>query len=401
MDAGRVSHKVSSLLKEHLERYGLGVQRGPQRVMRELTTGMVWSGSVQLTNAVRLFAQTPRQLEKAVWRMSRHLADRQWDHRPLAQAVLADQANEIEDDTLIPIDGTELAKPYARRMEYQGTVRDASRPGDPHVPGYWCWGAYRFDASDDVLTPLWLQPYSTRQPGFRSENDVFIEACRRLRSATGGRGIWLSDRGGDRPSILSAWLRMQPRWIIRLRGDRGLIGPDGTRQPAQAWAEWALQHRPERGRAVTLPVRLPPDEIAQAPQASPLWLVAPTYTFADGQRWLLLTCGLIDQHVGPRQVRYDYALRWRAEDAKRFLGQVWHVEKFLTRSFVALERMLLCVVLAAGFVAMLQRDYPTLRQQLESEGLRWNVSYRLPIYRLATGLKLLAVQVGLLAALHA
>lgn len=154
-----------------------------------------------------------------------------------------------------------------------------------------------------------------------------------------------------------------------------------------------MQHRSERGRAVTLPVALPRDEIDRPPDPPPPWLVVPTYTFGDDdKRWLLLTCGLIDACVGPRQVRYVYARLWRAEDAKRILGQVWHVEKFLTRSFVTL---------AAGFVAQLQRDHPTLRRWLESEGVRWNKPYRLPPYCLASGLKLLAFHPGLYAALHA
>lgn len=94
----------------------------------------------------------------------------------------------------------------------------------------------------------------------------------------------------------------------------------------------------------------------------------PTYTYGQDQRWVLLTRGLIGEHTGPRQVRHAYARRWRAEDGKRFLGQLWHVERFLTRSFLALERMLWCVVLAAGFQAMVQREEPGLAAELESGG---------------------------------
>jgi hypothetical protein len=125
-----------------------------------------------------------------------------------------------------------------------------------------------------------------------------------------------------------------------------------------------------------------------------LWLVVPTYTFADGDRWLLLTCGLIDHRVGLRQIRHDYALRWRAEDAKRFRGQIWHVERFLTRSFLALERMLCCVVLAGGFLAMLQRDWPSLAEGLMQEVLYLDKPIKLPCYRLARGLVGAAVQSG-------
>jgi hypothetical protein len=297
--------------------------------------------------------------------------------------------------SLIPIDVTDFAKPYARRMQYQCTVRDASRRDEPLVNGYWCWGAYHWQPEQAILSPLMLRPYSSQTPDFLSENDQWQRYLWTLREATGGKGIWLHDRGGDRPEILSAFLRIQPRWIVRLRKDRGLIGPDGQRRAAGEWADWALANRPPRGRAVTLPVRLPPDEVRQPPDPPRLHLVTPTYMPSDGDRWLLLSCGLIDRRRGPRQVRYDYAARWHSEDAARFLGQLWHVERFLTRRWLALERMLCCVVLAGGFRAALQRDTPRLAQQLQQEVLYWpKTEPIIPCYRLARGLQTVAVRSG-------
>jgi hypothetical protein len=201
------------------------------------------------------------------------------------------------------------------------------------------------------------------------------------------------DRGGDRPELLASLLRVQPRWIVRVRGDRRLIGPQGVVRAAAQWADWALAHRPQRGRAVTVPVQLPAEDVVQAAAPVKLWLVAPTYTFIRNgreERWLLLTRGVIDQHTGPRQTRYDYALRWRAEDGKRFLGQIWHVERFLTRSLLALERTLWCVCLAGGFLAMLQREEPRLCEQLEREVLYHEKSLKIPGYRLARGIQAVA-----------
>ena len=179
---------------------------------------------------------------------------------------------------------------------------------------------------------------------------------------------------------------------------RSLIGPDGTKRPARAWAQEALLTRPERGRAVTLEVRLPPEDVRQFGAVPKLFLVVPTYTFwrnGKEERWLLLTCGLIDHHAGPRQVRHDYAWRWGAEDAKRFLGQMWHVERFLTRPFVALERMLGCVVAAGGFLTLLQREEPQLVQTLAEEVVYWDKPVTIPQYRLARGILAVAARHGI------
>lgn len=144
---------------------------------------------------------------------------------------------------------------------------------------------------------------------------------------------------------------------------------------------------------MALPVRLPPDQVRQDSSGPQLFLVVPTYHFLRNgkpDRWLLLICGLWGQHVGLRQIRYDYALRWRAEDAKRFMGQIWHVERFLTGSFPALERLLWCVCLVGGLLAWLQREEPVLARQLQQEVLYHQKTFKLPGYPLARGLQGLA-----------
>lgn len=392
MDGRNVYSQVSALLDDYLQPLGMLRDRGPLRAVGELTRGIVFTASVQLSNAARLWVRNPSQLHNAVERLSDQLADPHWDHREWAAGVLRLQTDAIAPDDLIPIDATDLAKPYARSLEHQCLVRDASRPDDPLVQGYWCLGACHWQPEPRILSALMLRPYSQNQPGFRSENALWGRWLRELRQATGGRGIWLIDRGGDRPEVLSDLLRVQPRWIVRLRQDRALLGPDGWRKPAGVWADWALQHRPERGRAVTLPVQLPPQDVPQFGPSPPLWLVVPTYTFGHNDRWILLTCGLIDQHAGPRQVRHTYALRWRGEDGKRFIGQIWHVERFLTRSFLALERMLWCVVLASGFLATLQRERPAWCEDMERKVLYHEKEFKIPGYRLARGLQRVAVQ---------
>jgi len=394
---GSVYGRVTSLLRDYVRPLGMLCEAGPLRVARELTAGIVFTGSVQLTNAARLFCSTGNQLSGAVERMGAHLADADWDHREWAAAVLELQAGAVADDDLIPIDGTELAKPYARRMQYQCTVKDASRAGDPLVNGYWCWGAYHWGVERSTLNPLMLRPYSPNQPEFRSENELTCRWFWTLRQATAGRGIWLVDRGADRPEVLSALLRVQRRWVVRLRQDRALLGPDGRVMSAGRWAEWALANRAARGNAVTLAVSLPPDQVPQYGTPPKLHLVVPTHTFLRNgkvERWLLLTCGLIGHHVGPRQVRYDYALRWRAEDGKRFLGQVCRVERFMVRSFTAVERVLWCATLAGGFLSHLQREEPDLSRELQEEVLYEDTDVVLPVYRLARGLHALAARHG-------
>jgi hypothetical protein len=390
-----VYRELSSLLHRYLQPLGMVTERGPQRAMGELVRGILFTASVHLSNTARLLATEPRPVRRHIERLGHHLANRNWDHGEWAAAVLHHVCSDIEDDDLIPVDGTELAKPYARRMQYVATVRDASRPGDPLVNGYWCFGVHHWQPEHRALAPLMLRPWSTRQPQFRSENDLTERFLWSLRQATAGRGTWLLDRGGDRPEILAALLRMQERWIVRLREDRGLIGPDGTRRSAGEWATFARSNRAERGGAVTLPVRLPTHDVRQLGDPRQLWLVVPMHDYGrpdKPERWVLLTCGRIDQRAGPRQIRHEYALRWRAEDAKRMLSQLWHIERFMVREFFAIERLLWCVCLAGGFVARLQREEPDLCTYLEGKVTHIRQDRKVPGYRIVHGIRAVSLR---------
>ena len=114
MSAGMLFNKISDQLREFLEPFIQPLPRAPARMVGELVAGAVFTGSMQLTNAARVFVQTTNQLERAVERMSHHLADPHWDHRHLEKVLLQQQAQNIDDNTVIPIDLTDLAKPYAR-----------------------------------------------------------------------------------------------------------------------------------------------------------------------------------------------------------------------------------------------------------------------------------------------
>lgn len=171
MGVRNVYAQVDELLQDYFRICGMQVNAGPLRSMADLVRGIVFSGSVQLTNAARLLAEDDAGLSYHVKRLSLALSSPRWNHLPWAKTILARQGAMVAPDDLIPIDATELAKPYARHMEHQCIVKDASRPGDPLVPGYWCYGAYQYRPdslrqAQAVLAPLSLTPYSQASPGF-------------------------------------------------------------------------------------------------------------------------------------------------------------------------------------------------------------------------------------------
>ena len=68
-------------------------------------------------------------------------------------------------------------------------------------PGYWLNEVY-VATSQGSLLPVVLEPFSTKEDGFLSQNALILDAMEYVYEATGDRGTWISDRGYDDKKFL-------------------------------------------------------------------------------------------------------------------------------------------------------------------------------------------------------
>ncbi len=113
-----------------------------QRFLTDMVPGLVIANHVHLSAIARAVWGGRHSVHADLKRLSRHLGSEHWDKSPLADKMLADAARLVSDDTLIPADKTDLAKPYARKLEGLGRVHDGSDPDKRLVAGYAVFSAY-------------------------------------------------------------------------------------------------------------------------------------------------------------------------------------------------------------------------------------------------------------------
>jgi len=73
-------------------------------------------------------------VKKRIDRLSRNLA-REGLGDEISAGILAEGAGRIEQNTLLIVDPTDIAKKYAKKMEYLARVRDGSEKKQSE--GYW------------------------------------------------------------------------------------------------------------------------------------------------------------------------------------------------------------------------------------------------------------------------
>jgi hypothetical protein len=324
-----------------------------RRLVSEVMYGVAVRGSVRLTEIGRSLEE-PIPLAKTETRLSRNLGREGLD-REISAAVLREGASRIKPRTLLILDPSDLAKPYARKMEYLARVRDGS--AGKIASGYWLCQVVGVENNDNAIVPLHAHLYSQEAPEFMSENAEILMALNQVSEACQGRGVWVVDRGGDRGALLEPLLDAKRSFIIRLKGNRHLLWGYRHRSVADLagdcplrWSSWIVKE--EQGREVRVdieygfrPVRLPERSGVQ------LWLVVVT-GLGEEPLMLLTSLPLRRRHKDVAWVVQAYFTRWRIEEAIRFIKQSYCLEDIRVLTYGRLRNMVALVNAVAFFTTV-------------------------------------------------
>ena len=297
------------------------------RFVREATYGIQASGDTKLSSIVRAIEDdvAPIQTEK---RLSRNIEDETLEQE-ISDAILSEGARHVGKDTLILVDPTEIRKEYAYKMEYVTRVRDASRSSkegrDVVVNGYHGCIAAACTSGSRKTIPLALKLWSSRAPGFKGENDEVLKIINDIFEATGGKGIVVYDRGGDRPAFYGDFIEKGRDFVVRVKS-RSVLSWNGLHEIGFLTESCTMQHHhhvtfDSHGKECniqtsfgTMPARLPmfPDK--------QLHLVV-VKGFGQ-QPMMLLTSLPVDASFKSQwRIVEAYLSRWRIEETIRFVKQ--------------------------------------------------------------------------------
>lgn len=352
MDDVRIAARIREQMGRFSGKLACGLPKVARRMVREVLYGVQARGSVRLSEIARALSEHTT-LKKIIERLGRQL-ERAGVRRQVQENLLALAARHLDAETLLIVDPTDLSKPCARRMEYLAVVRDGSE--GEMAEGYWCLEVVAARRGQAEVVPLYQELYSQRAPDFVSENHEILRAIETVAQATGDRGIWVMDRGGDRDKILRPLLKSGRQLLVRQRGDRHLQWRRRN-QPVEQIAERC--RRPYRQSIVrqsgneeriyslrfgATPVRFPGVD-------RPLALVV-VEGFGRRPLMLLTTLKVRRSYRSVWRIVESYLARWRVEETIRFLKQSYQIEDIRLLRYERLRTMATLVLAAAHFAAV-------------------------------------------------
>lgn len=356
MQYSKIAGRIRTQIRKFSGELSAGISKPAGRFVTEAIYGIGARQSVMLSEIARSLNEDIT-FKKTEDRLSREI-----NRRGLGESVennlLSIASGRIREDTLLIVDLSDISKRYARKMEYMAGVHDGSTGGVGN--GYWTLQIVGTEAQGVHITPLLHRLYSQRAPGFRSENDEIIAGVKTVQSATGGKGIYVIDRGADRNKILHPLLNRKARFIIRMVGTRHLVyrgrhiptSELGERCP-MLFKEQIIREEDGKGKSYMIEygyrsVRLPG-------RKEKLTLVV-----VRGFGWkpmLLLTNTKVKRsRKSVYFIVHAYLKRWHVEETIRCIKQTYDLENIRLLKYQSLQNMIVLVLCAMYFAAVKMGD---------------------------------------------
>ena len=333
-----------------------------QRLLRQMLFGLLVRKSVLLSEITRALREkiSPRDTYK---RLDHALGI--YNFGPSALALTRRHCSQVGDDHVICLDGSDIAKPFAKKLEALAYIRDGSKK--EIVPGYLLMGAVAVQPGghDKNPLPLLLRPYSSAEEHFLSEPYELHMAIEDIHQWTGGRGIFAIDRAADSGRIFNKLLGLAHRFVVRLKAENGcrhlrrkdekvLVRELVERVQYVGHADLVRvaegRRQPYRCDFGSFQVQLK----GLAKDGRPLWLCIYRST-AHKQPMVLLTTEPADT---PDQILFAlrcYMARWSVEEFFRFVKQGFSLERVRYFTWWRSKNLVHLVFLAACLLSSIHQ----------------------------------------------
>ena len=310
-------------------------------------------------------------------------------------------AKRIRKDTLIIVDPSDIQKPYARQMDFLSKVWDGSKGEVGSNLGYYGCMAVACENGGRRPMPMHLRFWSPDAPGFTSENDELEKAFGTIIAATGGRGIFIYDRGGDNIEFYRYFLEKNVDFIVRLKSryvfswKRKISCEELAEQCLTRYSDVITFDSHDKEVRITLhygvvPVRLPDLK-------DKLLHMVVVRGFGQKPMMLLTTLAKTTTRTDLWQVVSAYITRWRVEETIRYIKQAYNLEDIRLLRYAHLKNMA-AIVLATAYFCMTwignSEKRSLLAKNITDASLRIHELPDFHFYAIADGIRMLLSRCG-------
>jgi hypothetical protein len=352
MNLAKISGKLKEQIRDFSGKVSEGLPKVARRFVEEMLYGIACEQSLHLSKIARSLSENI-PLIKTINRLSFELS-RPGLWQKVTDGILQRAKVNITADTLLILDLSDIAKPYAKRMEYLGRVHDGSC--GELADGYWTVQVIAAQAGRSEIIPLYNRLYAINAPDCPGENGEIFRAINMVSRAVNNKGIWVMDRGMDRKIIFDQILSSGRRFIVRLKGDRWLvyrgqkiIASELAQRCFRPYSETLIWE--ERDKESSYDITYGFSKVYLPDIPLPLCLVV-VDGFGVEPLMILTNLPLTKNRPVLLHVVKSYLTRWAIEETIRFIKQSYAVEDVRVQTYTRLQNIMALVLAAAYFASV-------------------------------------------------
>jgi hypothetical protein len=361
-----IKHCVQVKFNQYCSKYqGKDLSIPEQKLFQQTAFGILRSGHVHLTRIGSSLAESI-SLKKTCKRLSYHLGKADF-HNRLNESHIAANRHCLSQCKYLIIDGSDVSKPFAEKMEGLGRVHDGS--AHDIANGYWQLNVVGISPRNGstVLASSRLYSYGAEleRPDI-SENHIILEELERIDRHVAHKQTTVLDRGGDRRVLIEAFLENRRPFIIRQRGDRHVshgnrrkrVDTTGKGTPLNWHVDVPRFHGGRkfihRFDCGAVRVRFP-HEHHEGNWKQSLWLVT-VKRKGKGRCYFLSHIPAKTEKEAIDIVMEGYGCRWRIEEVHRQVKQDYRYESVSLRRYTALRNFNTLFWMTMGFLYQYLED---------------------------------------------
>ena len=293
----------------------------------------------------------------------------------------------IPDNPVILVDDTDIVKPYGKKFDSLGTVKDGSATKASFEKGYRCTEMTLLSNADSQPISLFSHIHSSHEKDYKSANAVTYKGIDLCVKGLGGKATFVFDRGYDANAMFLRLDEAEQDYVIRLTSKRKLFYKGKWLSAPTLCASRKGKFKTTvlfRGEKKDCYVSHINTRITASKKAVSLVLV-----YGLGETPMMLaTNKRLKGKEDVVSILRTYMSRWRIEEYFRFKKQHFGFEGYRVRSLKSMNALNMLLSYAIAFLAVVQKKKPSSgvkRKVFENAGaLREKVLFF--YYRIAKGI---------------
>lgn len=367
------------------EKISKNLSRPNFKFVSQMIYGILSSQSCLLSDIGRKLNEKT-SIKKIIDRLSRNLSG--FDKAEnLFENYLKAVKSEINDKTILIVDGSDITKNYTTKMENIATVRDGST--GEYKLGYHTLGISALTPEKKMPIPVYTRIYSSKESEFVSDDEEVINGLKFLGKHFSKKNIRAFDRGYDNNRYYEYLIKNNEKFVIRAKKNRDVLYK-GKRINILDLAhkfkgKYSLKFSKKNGIQADCKISIIPIRLVCRPKDDLNLVVC----YGIGKEPMLLITNLKseDKRLSVAVVKV-YLMRWRIEEYYRFKKQQFGFENLRVRSLKSIRNLDLLLTIAIGYIGFISEksnERITVMQVIEHSKRIYKVN-KFVYYAIADGL---------------